>query len=108
MNVTIRTVSHGGEHTLYVTGEIDAYTGPKLKEQLLSLVGQPDAKSVTVDLQGVEYIDSTGIGIFVGACKTSRKTGCQLNIQNAAPRVERLFQITGLHEIMGSSKGEKV
>ncbi len=108
MNAAIRTVSHESEHTLYVTGEIDAFTGPRLKEQLLSLVGQADSKTVTVDLEGVDYIDSTGIGIFVGALKHCKKTGCRLIMQNMTPRVERLFRLTGLHEFIVPHKGEKV
>jgi anti-sigma B factor antagonist len=104
MNAAIETISNGAEHTLYVTGEIDAFTAPKLREQLLSLVTQADARKVTVDLQGVDYIDSTGIGILVAALKQGKKTGCQLLLQNLTPRVDRLFRITGLHELFSPSK----
>jgi len=106
MNAAIERISNGGVHTLYVTGEIDACSGPLLKEQLLSLIA--DATAVTVDLSGVEYMDSTGIGIIVAAWKRGRKTGCQLHLQNLSPRVERLFHITGLLELIVPRKGEKV
>jgi anti-sigma B factor antagonist len=104
MNVAIQTVSNGGDHVLFVKGEIDAYSGPELKEKLLSLVAQ--AHRVTVDMSGVEYMDSTGIGIFIGALKSCKKTGCQLFMQNLSPRVERLFRITGLLEYIVLLKGE--
>jgi anti-sigma B factor antagonist len=100
MNITMKTEQNGGDHILYVGGEVDAFTAPQLKERMFPLVSDPQTKSITVDLRQVSYIDSTGIGIFIGVLKASRQTGCQLFIKNVPPRIERIFRITGLHEIV--------
>lgn len=106
MDLTITHTSNGGEHVLVLAGEIDAFTGPQLKERLLPLVNQPDVRIVAVDLTAVEYMDSTGIGIFVAAMKACRQTGCRLVVERLSPRVERLFRLTGLYERIVPRKGE--
>lgn len=109
MNLTLRVEQSGDHPILIVGGELDAYSSPRLKECLLPLVTNAETKSVTIDLAETSYIDSTGIGIFIGALKASRQTNCQLSFQNLTPRIERLFRITGLDEIIpvSSRKGEE-
>lgn len=104
MELTIQTISHETEHCVVLGGEIDAYTGPKVKETLLSLI-EP-GMTLTVDLEAVEYMDSTGIGVFVAIMKASKKAGCPFYVQNMSSRVERLFRITGFYEFIAIRKGE--
>lgn len=106
MDLTIKINSVETEHQVILSGEIDAFTGPKVKEALLSLVNQPDVTLIAVDLQGVEYMDSTGIGIFVAVMKACKQAGCTFLVQNLSSRVERLFRITGLYERIATTKGE--
>ena len=82
-----------------VNGEIDAYTAPKLKESLKPF---EDKKSIhmMVDLSEVTYMDSTGLGVFVGLFKLLRENEGSLKLIGLSPRLKRLFQITGLAEIM--------
>jgi anti-sigma B factor antagonist len=100
MNLTIRMERNSGGHIVYLCGELDAFTAPQLKERLIPLASDPEARQIAVDLEQVTYIDSTGIGIFIGALKAARQTGCKLVIENVPPRIERIFRITGLHEIV--------
>jgi anti-sigma B factor antagonist len=109
MDLTISAEKKDDAIILYVHGEVDAYTAPRLNERLAPLVLSGETPKVTVDLERVSYMDSTGIGIFIGALKASKQSGCQLLLQNVTPRVERLFRITGLHEIIPITlaKGEE-
>ena len=106
MELTMKESVQDDQHFLYVAGEIDAYTVPRLRERLLALVSVPERRRVTVDLQEVEYIDSTGIGAFVAAMKACKQSGSVLEVQNLSPPVERLFRITGLYERIVPHKGE--
>lgn len=85
--------------TLRLAGEIDAYTAPQLKESFNSLMEQ-DSREIIVDLEKVTYMDSTGLGVFIGALKSAKEKDKQLKLVNIHERVFRLFQITGLDEIM--------
>ncbi|WP_408009058.1 STAS domain-containing protein [Pseudalkalibacillus sp. A8] len=84
---------------LVLIGEVDAYTAPKLKETLLEST-QKQGQKVVVDLSGVQYMDSTGLGVFVGALKSSQQSGSTLTLTGMTERVERLFEITGLTEVI--------
>lgn len=99
LNVTIREHNEL-EHTidLAVFGEVDVYTAPQLREKLLPLC--QGGSSIHLDLSGVDYIDSTGLGVLIGAYKAQKSTDGKLIISGMNSRLTRLFRITGLQEIM--------
>lgn len=99
MNLIIDVEKNKDQHTVYVTGEIDIYTAPKLKEELLHLT-EKNGQTIIVDLNGVHYMDSTGLGVFISAVKATNENQSHLKMINLQERVLRLFNITGLNEIM--------
>ncbi len=90
---------------VFVRGEVDAFTAPQLKDQLVPLAEVKDSHLV-IDLAEVSYIDSTGLGVFIGVLKSTRKHNGNLRLVGLNERVKRLFTITGLHEIIAISGGE--
>jgi anti-sigma B factor antagonist len=82
-----------------VSGEIDAYTAPKLREELLPLT-EGKNKIITVNLKDVSYMDSTGLGVFVGLLKQLNNNEGELKLVELSERMKRLFKITGLSTIM--------
>lgn len=99
MNLEISIVEEVEKSKLIVSGEIDAYTAPKLKEALLPLTKE-SGKTAEVDLNQVNYMDSTGLGVFISALKSTKEVGSHLRLINLQDRVLRLFNITGLDEII--------
>lgn len=83
---------------LSVEGEVDVYTAPQLREKLLPLC--QDQSIVYLDLSQVDYIDSTGLGVLIGAYKAQKNTNGKLIITGMNSRLSRLFSITGLNQIM--------
>ena len=57
-------------------------------------------KMVVFDLSGLEYVDSTGIGIIVMCCGKMHAAGGELRVASIQPRVAELMRITKLHQIM--------
>jgi anti-sigma B factor antagonist len=88
------------EHPVVVArGEIDVATSPTLRAQLAELLAR-GADSVTLDLAGVSFIDSSGLGVLVGALKRLRDGGGQtFNLVAARSGVRRVFEITGLDQL---------
>jgi len=81
-----------------VRGEIDIYSGPDFRENLLQAMG--DCKqNIVLDCSEMTYIDSMGLGIMVAALKRVRQNGCNITIRNARPNVKKLFTITGLDKV---------
>ncbi len=99
MNLRIRIDEENNKSVVHLTGEIDVYTAPLLKDALLPLTKQ-QGNVLEVNLEHVNYMDSTGLGVFVNALKSTKENDCVLRLVNLQDRVLRLFQITGLHEIM--------
>jgi anti-sigma B factor antagonist len=102
MNITIDKHQRDEEIVVLVAGEIDAYTAPKLREELLSLAAAGN-KSITVNLKDVSYLDSTGLGVFVGLFKQLKENGGELKLTHLSDRLKRLFEITGLSNVMSIS-----
>lgn len=80
---------------LQVTGEVDVYTAPMLREQIRDLAAK-GAVHVIADLSQVDFLDSTGLGALVGGLKQLREAGGSLALVISTPRILRIFQITGL------------
>lgn len=99
MDLSIRYEEQNEVHVLYVAGEIDAYTAPKLREQLIPLVERSGGATL-VDLTDVTYIDSTGLGIFIGGLKAAHASEGTLTLTGLSERIKRLFSITGLDEVI--------
>lgn len=91
----------------FVEGEIDAYTAPQLREGLDAVEVQQGA-NIEVDLTNVNYIDSTGLGVFVAFYKRVQREGGDVRLVGLSERVKRLFEITGLSELMNIEDEKKV
>ncbi len=84
--------------TIFVEGEVDVLTAPQLRGKLLPLC--QNGTTIYVDLSKVEYIDSTGLGVLIGAYKAQRATAGRLILTGMNARLNRILRITGLHEII--------
>ncbi|OEH93072.1 STAS domain-containing protein [Bacillus solimangrovi] len=99
MNLKVEVTENGLLKEVKIYGEVDAFTAPKLRESLIPLTEESGA-SISVDLSNVNYMDSTGLGVFIGSLKSSHHHGSSLKLYGMTARVERLFEITGLMDIM--------
>lgn len=99
MDLTINVTNDNGKSIVNLVGEIDAYTAPQLKETLVPLTKE-NGQTVEVDLEDVNYMDSTGLGVFVSALKSTKENKSHLRLVNLQDRVLRLFEITGLDEVI--------
>jgi anti-sigma B factor antagonist len=83
---------------LAVKGEVDVYTAPRLREKLVELVSQ-GKHQIIVDLEGVDFLDSTGLGVLVGGLKRLRSHDGELTLVCTHQRILKVFEITGLTKV---------
>jgi anti-sigma B factor antagonist len=81
-----------------VKGEIDVYTAPKLREQLIELVSE-GSYDIVVNLEGVDFLDSTGLGVLVGALKRVKAHDGSLSLVCTQDKILKIFKITGLTKV---------
>ena len=83
---------------LRVQGEVDVYTSPTLRDELYRLI-DGGATRVTLDLTGMDFIDSSGLGVFVGALKRIRERDGDLELRGLQPSTRKVLEITGLTQV---------
>lgn len=81
-----------------VAGELDLYSAPQLKEALLAALDNGAAK-VVVDMTGVNFIDSSALGVLIGAVKRLHSREGKLVLVSVDENVNWIFQITGLNSV---------
>ena len=98
MELSLATRSVSDRVVLEIGGEIDVYTAPRLRERLVEMVGAGNSH-IIVDLAGVDFLDSTGLGVLVGAHRRLRGGGGSLSLMIPHERLLKIFRITGLDTV---------
>jgi anti-sigma B factor antagonist len=84
-----------GWQVVTVSGEIDVHSGPILRDHLQRCLDDGE-RDIVVDLSGVPFLDSSGLGVLVEAYRRARSAGRLLRLASCRPAVATIFQITAL------------
>ena len=99
MNFDVKTDKvDDGTYVISLTGEVDLYTAPEFKQQLLDVIGE-GGKDVVVDFSNTTFIDSTTLGVLVGGVKRLRANDGQLSLVCSDRNITKIFEITGLDRV---------
>ncbi len=98
MDLGLDVTERDGFAVLSVRGEIDVYTAPRFRERLVELVND-GRHQVVVDLEAVDFLDSTGLGVLVGGLKRLRTHDGDLLLVCTQARILKVFEITGLNQV---------
>ncbi len=98
MDLSLETRQENDHVIIEVSGEIDVYTAPKLRDRITELVDQGNL-DIIIDLEQVEFMDSTGLGVLVGGLKKIRTKGGSLSLVCTQERLLKIFRITGLGKV---------
>jgi anti-sigma B factor antagonist len=91
----IDVITAGDCAVLRVAGEVDVYSAPELRQRIIKLV-ESGALHVVADLNGVDFLDSSGLGVLVGGLKRLRTQEGSLEIAASGGQILQLFELTGL------------
>jgi len=91
----------GGVAVCSAVGELDVASAPKLRQELVRAVAEADGPPrIVVDLGGVDFLDSTGLGVLLGGLKRARAKDGVLALARAESQVRKVFEITRVIEIL--------
>ena len=98
MELEIGTAQVGDACVVTIAGEVDIYTSPALKNALAAATAD-GCTLLVVDLDRVGFIDSSGLGVLVGALRRAREAGGDMRVVSGHETVGRILRITGLDRV---------
>ncbi len=82
-----------------IMGEVDIHSSQEVKEKLAEILNEKE-KSMIINAEELDYIDSTGLGMLIGIVKRLKEKDLSLTLVKLQPSVLKLFQITGLDKVI--------
>ena len=98
MELSLDSHTDGPFDVIEVGGEIDVYTAPRLREAIVAAI-EADHTRLIIDVEKVEFLDSTGLGVLVGAHKRLRAAGGTFGLVCAKEPLLKIFRITALNQV---------
>jgi len=93
--IDLRVERNGTAATVEVSGEIDLTSAPKLDDEVTGLI-EDSVNALTIGLEGVSFMDSTGLRVLLKASKLMESSGGNLVISSPSDPVRRLLEVSGL------------
>lgn len=93
--------------TVVIAGELDHFAAPQIRRMLDDLLLDPTVIHLTLDLENLTFMDSSGIGVLLGRLRILQSRGGTLSVMNMQPPVEKLFRLSGLHRVIGIESQSK-
>lgn len=98
MELEIKIDQSDGLCVIALAGEVDVYTAPQLKERLIESI-EGGCTNILVDLEQVGFIDSSGLGVLVGALRRVKENSGAIRLVCSRENVLKIFRITGLDKV---------
>jgi len=83
-----------------LSGELDAYDAPALRDTFATLIRDHPGATVVLDLASVTFLDSTALGTIVGLLRRVRESGGELRVVLPETPARRIFEVTALERVL--------
>jgi anti-sigma B factor antagonist len=95
VDLVVQVADREGWAVVRASGDLDLTTAPRLRERVIQVVtsGQP---RVVLDLDDVDFVDSTGLGVVVGLLKRTRSQGGDLRLVSTRRSLAKVLELTSL------------
>ena len=97
--IVVDTTERDGWSILSASGEIDVVSAPAIRTGVVNLVAQ-GSTDLVLDFERVDFIDSFGLGVMVGALKRVNSHGGRLRVVIGEPRVRGVLELTGIDRVL--------
>ena len=85
---------------IHLKADLDHHTALTVRETADTLLARSHAKHILFDFTGVEFMDSSGIGVIMGRYKQMSYVGGSVYVYGIGKTVERIFQMSGLYKLV--------
>lgn len=97
MDLALSTTDDKNWAVLALSGEFDTFTASEVRDKVAEVVGQSSIPRILIDLRETTFMDSSALGVLVGALRTARSLGGEVRIIGPNDKLVPLFRITGLN-----------
>lgn len=98
----LKTESIGASAILQLEGELDVAAAPQLREAVTGLIADGTA-NLTFDCSRLEFIDSTGLGVLIGARARALAANGSVVLDGVTPALQRLLVVTGIDGLFANA-----
>lgn len=86
--------------TVRLTGELDHNAADVLRGELDGLIDETGARRLVLDLSGLEFMDSSGVGLIIGRYKRMKRRGGSVAVRGVDARIDKVLRVSGLYQIV--------
>lgn len=86
--------------TVMLTGELDHCSAQSVRRELDGLIEDPGVKKLVLDMQGMTFMDSSGIGVILGRYRALSQRGGSVCVKNMNRHVKKIFLLSGMNQII--------
>ena len=83
-----------------LSGELDHSAATRIRGELDGLIDETGARRLVFDLNGLEFMDSSGIGLIIGRYKRMARRGGSVAVLGPGARVDQIFKMAGLYQLV--------
>jgi anti-sigma B factor antagonist len=98
VDLSFETLLETGHAVLVVNGDVDLHTAPSLRDRIRGLVDD-GARNLVIDMAGVDFLDSTGLGALLGSRKQVYDLDGTISLSGLSEHVLKVFEITSLDQV---------
>ncbi len=98
MKVDIK--NENGTAVARISGEIDHHNAKSVRTELDHYIVTAQPRELAIDLGGITFMDSSGIGLIMGRSKLMKECGGSLEVRNAQPYIRRVLRLAGVERIV--------
>jgi len=81
-------------------GEVDVHTAPMLRQAISDVLEDPQVDRLVIDLSHTTFLDSSALGVLIGALKRMREREGALGVVEPTAAIRRIFEITALDRVL--------
>ena len=89
-----------GTLTVRLSGELDQRMAARVREEIDALIDDQRVRRLVFDVSGLDFMDSSGIGLIIGRYKRLSRRGGSVAVTDPDARIDRLFQMSGVYQVV--------
>ena len=89
-----------GTLTVRLSGELDQRMAARVREEIDALIDDQRVRRLVFDVSGLDFMDSSGIGLIIGRYKRLSRRGGSVAVADPDQCIDRLFQMSGVYQVV--------